>query len=154
MAYWISLADALLFMIHDAWAHGSLPSPHKKHGLVHLLPKTDVCLDMQDWRPITLMPVSYKLLTKMITARLQTILHRGLHQGQYGFIPSRQILDNIYNAYVCIEYAKYTDQHILLMQVDIAKAFDCIQWDFVSATMLKLGFGEKLCNVIYCLNSD
>ena len=48
-----------------------------------------------------------------------------------------------------MEYAKYTKQDVLLMQIDIEKAFDTIQWDFVAATMVKLGFGPKISQVIY-----
>ena len=48
-----------------------------------------------------------------------------------------------------MEYAKYTKQDVLFMQLDIEKAFDTIQWDFVAATMVKLGFGSKMSQVIY-----
>lgn len=33
-------------------------------------------------------------------------------------------MDNIANAYVCMEYAKYNHEDVLFMQVDIEKAFD------------------------------
>ena len=44
-----------------------------------------------------------------------------------------------------MEYAKYTKQDVLIMQIDT------IQWDFVEATMVKLGFGPKMALVIYWL---
>ena len=50
-----------------------------------------------------------------------------------------------------MEYAKYTKQDVLLMQIDIEKAFDTIEWYFVAATMVKLGFGSKMSQVSYWL---
>ena len=37
---------------------------------------------------------------------------------------------------------------VLIMQIDIEKAFDTIQWDLVEATMVKLGFGPRMSQII------
>ena len=67
-----------------------------------------------------------------------------MHLMEYGFVPKWEIMDNIANALIAIEYAKYFEQDVLTMQVAMAKAF---QWD--SQTMSKMGFGPKLVHVIY-----
>lgn len=54
------------------------------------------------------MPVLYKLITKMIVHHLKPVLLHGLHPRQNGFVPMRNIMDNISNALIGIEYAKYT----------------------------------------------
>ena len=99
------------------------------------------------------MPVVYKLIAKMMVHRLHRTLDVGLHSYQYGFIPRRQIHDNISNALTAIEYAKYSHQDVLILQVDIAKAFDTVQWDFISQIMFKLGFGPKMANAVFWLYS-
>ena len=40
------------------------------------------------------------------------------------------------------------------MQVDVAKAFDIVHWDFGSQTMIKLGFRTKFVDVIYWTYSN
>ena len=50
-----------------------------------------------------------------------------------------------------MEYAKYTKQDVLVMQIDIEKAFDPTQWAFATTTMVKLGFGSKMSQVSYWL---
>ncbi|MCO5612205.1 hypothetical protein L7F22_066467 [Adiantum nelumboides] len=50
-----------------------------------------------------------------------------------------------------MEYAKYTQQDVLVMQVDIEKAFDTVRWDYIADIMKQLGFGPKLSNVVYFL---
>lgn len=53
-----------------------------------------------------------------------------------------------------IEYAKYSQQDVFILQVDIAKEFDTRQWDFISQVMSKMGFDPKIANVVYWLYSD
>ena len=100
------------------------------------------------------MPVLYKLITKILVHRVHTLLHDGLHPFQYGFVPRRQIYDNIANAMTTIMYVKYTEQDVLILQVDIAKAFDIVKWDFIAQTMHKMGFGPKMVQAIYWLYKD
>ena len=100
------------------------------------------------------MLVIYKFITKMLVHRVHNILHDGLHPLQYGFVHRRQIYDNIANAMTTIEYAKYTEQDVLILQVDIAKAFGTLQWDFIAQTMNKIEFGPKLVQAIYWLYKE
>ena len=69
-------------------------------------------------------------------------------------MPIRRIYDNIANAMTAIEYAKYIEQDVIILQVDIAKAFDTVQWDFIAQTMTWMGFGSKVVNAIYWLHID
>ena len=71
-----------------------------------------------------------------------------MHPHQYGFVPRWQIYDNIANDMTTIQYAKYTEQDVLILQVDIAKAFDTVQWDFIAQTMTWMGFRSKVVNAI------
>ena len=73
----------------------------------------------------------YKLIAKIIANRIKETFLGSIHVNQYKFIPWRQIADNTFNAYIGMEYAKYTKQYVLIMKNDIEKAFDTIQWDFV-----------------------
>ncbi|MCO5548557.1 hypothetical protein L7F22_002017 [Adiantum nelumboides] len=95
------------------------------------------------------MPVVYTILAKMIVNRIKEPLIVGIHSAQYGLIPHRQILDNVANVLIGMEYAKYTQQDVLVMQVDIEKAFDTVEWDFIADTMRALGFGPDLADAVY-----
>ena len=60
-----------------------------EHGLVKLILKKNLSETLSNWRPISLMLVQYKLVTKMLLHRVHTFLHDGLHPFQYGFVPRR-----------------------------------------------------------------
>ena len=68
------------------------------------------------------MPMIYKRIAKIIVNHIKNTLLEGLHVNKYEFIP-----DNIANTYIGMEYAKYTKQDVLIMQIDIEKAFDTIR---------------------------
>ena len=48
---------------------------------------------VNDYRPISLLNMDIKLLTKLLVDRLQLVILQLLHANQYGFIRSRTIQD-------------------------------------------------------------
>jgi hypothetical protein len=60
---------------------------------ITLLPKVDNPTRVGDYRPISLLNSSIKLITKVLANRLQSVNLNLVHQNQYGFIKSRSIQD-------------------------------------------------------------
>jgi hypothetical protein len=58
-----------------------------------LIPKVDNPYHVNDYRPISLLNSSIKLLTKVLANMLQAVILRFVHQNQYGFIKNRSIQD-------------------------------------------------------------
>jgi retron-type reverse transcriptase len=58
-----------------------------------LVPKKDNPLRVGDFRPISLLNSSMKILTKILANRLQKIILKFIHINQYGFIKGRSIQD-------------------------------------------------------------
>jgi hypothetical protein len=48
---------------------------------------------VSDFRPISLLNNSAKLITKLLANRLQLVLPSPIHKNQYGFIKNRTIQD-------------------------------------------------------------
>lgn len=57
------------------------------------IPKVDVPTRVNDFRPISLLNSSIKIVTKLLANRLQPLITKLIHQNQYGFIKSRTIQD-------------------------------------------------------------
>ena len=96
----------------------------------------------------------YKLLAKMIANKMSPILNSIVSQHQHGFIKGRSIYDNILTAMVGMEYAQFSKQECVLLQLDLDKAYDRITWSFVSEVLRKFGFGHRICNAIYTMGAD
>lgn len=62
---------------------------------ITLIPKKDDAQMIADYRPISLLNTSVKIITKLLANRLQRVLPSLLHKNQYGFIKNRTIQDCI-----------------------------------------------------------
>jgi len=60
---------------------------------IALIPKKEGPQRVSDYRPISLLSTSIKLLTKLMANRLQKPIMKIIHKNQYGFIKTRTIQD-------------------------------------------------------------
>ena len=83
--------------------------------------KKGTVTDLKFWRLIPLLTIDYKILTKILASRLQTCIPELVNPYQTNGVKYRDILDNILNLQIIIQYAKSKDLKIAL---DNEKAFD------------------------------
>jgi hypothetical protein len=60
---------------------------------ITLVPKVQNPSNVSDFRPISLLNSSVKLITKILDNRLQSVILQVIHQNQYEFLKSRSIQD-------------------------------------------------------------
>jgi hypothetical protein len=97
-------------------------------GLIILIPKSGDHARIGNWRPITLLGSLYKILAKTLARRLQTFLSSIIRPRQTSFVDGRSILDNTFLAQEAQDWAKESNQDLVLLLLDFEKAFDRIQW--------------------------
>ena len=59
----------------------------------------------------------YKIFTKVLENRLQKYLPKLIHPAQYGFIAGRNILHNVLNVQMPMDYARNTTQELIMVQL-------------------------------------
>ena len=69
-----------------------------------------------------------------------------MEQGD--FVEGRQILDGIIVAHECLHTAHFQNQASFALKLDIAKAYDNVNWQFLLAILKKFGFGDLFCKWI------
>ncbi|KAL2892194.1 LINE-1 reverse transcriptase-like protein [Bienertia sinuspersici] len=110
---------------------------------IALIPKKKKCETPADFRPISLCNVLYKLVSKALANRIKTVLPIIIHESQSGFVPGRLITDNILVAYECFHYLrkkKHGKMGHVGLKLDMSKAYDRVEWNFLENMMLKMGF--------------
>jgi hypothetical protein len=104
-----------------------------------------------DFRPIALCNVMLKVVTKTIANRIKHILNDIISPNQSAFLPGRLITDNTLIAYETFHYlknSKSTKHGYVGIKLDMAKAYDRIEWPFLEKTLTIMGFPSKLVNTI------
>ena len=145
--FWSDLAS-----FNYAFQKGSL-SISQKRGIISLIPKKnkDKTL-LENLRPISLLNVDYKILTKSIAKRLEKVLPKIINSDQTGYIKGRFIGENVRLIQDVMSHTKQEEKPGIAIFLDFRKAFDTIEWNYLRAALQTFNFGPDILNwfqVIY-----
>jgi hypothetical protein len=116
------------------------------HSHIVLIPKKQNPRLVAEYRPISLSNVVYKIISKVLANRLKTLLPNIISDSQSAFVPGRQITDNINVAFEmihCLRTRRSGRNTQMALKLDMSKAYDRVEWDFLRKIMHKLGFDER-----------
>jgi hypothetical protein len=121
---------------------------------ISLIPKIPGASEMKDFRPISLVGGIYKIIAKVLANRLKGVLEKVISKTQSAFIEGRQILDPILIANETLDCRLRSKEPGILCKLDVEKAYDHVNWDFLLYMLKRCGFGAKWCSWIsYCISS-
>ncbi|KAL0347742.1 UNVERIFIED_CONTAM: hypothetical protein Scaly_1790200 [Sesamum calycinum] len=109
--------------------------------LLVLIPKVQMLSLVADYRPISCCNVIYKTITKIIVNRMQLVLDLLIDHSQNAFVPGRNISDNILLAQELL--AGYNQTRLpprCTIKVDLQKAYDSVEWDFLLEALKLFNF--------------
>jgi hypothetical protein len=98
---------------------------------ITLIPKVDNSASVSDFRPISLLNSSVKLLTKLLANRLQKAILRAIHQNQYGFLKSRSIQDCLAWSFGYLHLCHRSKKQLVIVKLDFEKAFDKVEHEVI-----------------------
>ncbi|GKB44769.1 RNA-directed DNA polymerase, eukaryota [Tanacetum coccineum] len=112
--YWKGIDKDVVKDVEEFFVSSKFP-PGSNSSFITLIPKTQDAKMVKDFRPISLIGSTYKIITKIMANRLSMVISDLVSDVQSAFVSNRQILD----------------------------AFDSVRWDFLDDILDKFGFGTK-----------
>jgi len=100
--------------------------------------------------------VIYKIIAKSLADRLKSHLSHSINLAQAAFIKNRHISSNIIITQEIIHsFNLQTWNHkAFILKLDLAKAFDRLEWNFIEAALRRQGFHGNFIRLIHaCIST-
>jgi hypothetical protein len=120
-----------LFSSHHA---GQLELFRLNFGEIILLPKVNEAERIQQYRPICLLNVSFRIFTKVATIRLNTVADHVVRPSQTAFMQGRNILDGVVVLHEAVHELHSKKLNGVILKLDIEKGFLFLCPQVVSCT--------------------
>lgn len=125
--------------------------------LIILIPKVKNPKRLDQFRPISLHNFAYKITSKVLANRLKHWLPDLTAEEQRAFVGVRQIQDNILIVEEVLHQMrvrKRKKRFQAILKLDMKKAYNRVEWDFLEACLLKMGFCPIWVNrIMKCVTS-
>ena len=152
--FWKQLGNFLVRSINTGYVNGSL-SVTQRQGVIICIPKQGKPKHfIENWRPISLLNITYKIASGTIANRLKSVLDKLINKDQTGFLAGRYIGENVRLIYDLMQYAEKNDIPGLLFIIDFKKAFDSVSWHFITEVLKFFKFGNSIIRWVKTLHAN
>ena len=134
----------MLQMLHQ----NKLDIARLNYGVLVLIPKIKGANQIKQFRPICLLNVIYKIITKVLTLRLNNVASKVISEAQTTFIPGRFILDGVLIVHEVLHELRVKKEQGIVLKLDFEKAYDKVNWSFLRDVLLRKNFSEKWIDLV------
>jgi hypothetical protein len=96
-----------------------------------------------EFRAISLLGCLYKIIAKVLAARLSKVMDSVVASTQSAFVKGRNLVDGVMVVNEVIDLAKKSGKASLVLKMDFEKAYDSVDWGFHEYMMRRFGFGAR-----------
>ena len=153
--FWLIVGDSMKEEVMKVFLERKV-SEYLNKTLIVLIPKVQGPESIGNYRPISLCNSIYKIISKVIVARLRPQLENIVSPFQTAFILGRRGTDNVIIVQELIHTIVQAKERkwYMAIKIDLEKAYDRIKWSFIREILFKFNFSDKLIELIMsCISS-
>ena len=139
--FWLVVGHSISEEIKKIFQGKRIPtSLNQTH--IALIPKIKGPETVGNFRPISLCNTVYKIITKIIVARIRPLMEKLVFPFQSAFVPGRKGVDNAIIAQEIIHTVSRKKGKIghMIIKVDLEKAYDRPEWFFIREVLQEVKF--------------
>jgi len=151
----VLFSKLMIDLINETLTLGTFPEALKIAKVIPIFKKGDQS-NMNNYRPIALLPVLSKVLEKVINKQLTTKLDE-LHlidDNQYGFRTGHSTEDAVMKFIDHIEKTKLNNKHVISIHIDVSKAFDSCNHEILANKLKRIGLSGSSLNLMISYLKD
>ena len=153
-AFWDKLKEIFVNSVREAKEVGHLITS-QRHAIIELIEKKDRGKRfIKNWRPISLLNLDSKIISKALSEKLKEVLPDLISSQQTVSVKNRHIGESGRLISDIIEITEIRNIESFLVTMDIEKAFDSLDHNFLISTLEKYGFGQNFILWIKILLND
>jgi hypothetical protein len=145
--FWEVIKGEIIWATRDLFKIGRLAKRINK-TFIALISKIPSPKRMHDYRSISLCNTIYKVFAKVLVNRIKPFLTNIIGSPQKGFVLGRQILDAVITTHEVIHSMEKSKKPGMALKLDISKAYDKVNWDFLYEVLQRVGFNRKVMEII------
>jgi hypothetical protein len=96
-------------------------------GVITLLPKKENAIQIQQYRPIFLLNVSFKMFRKVATSRVNSVAETVISPTQSAFMSGRHILEGVVVLHETIHELHRKKMDGVIFKIDFEKDYDKVK---------------------------
>jgi hypothetical protein len=153
---WRNVHPAVLCHLFDAILDArAIPDNWRGYRTV-LIPKPgkDDYADVNAWRPIALLPTTYKIFTGILTRRLMTWTQKHLSPAQKALLHSEGTIEHAFTIQTVVDDSDRFQRPLCMVWLDLADAFGSVPHDALFDHLHFLGLDLESVNLLRLLYSD
>ena len=145
------LVPILKKVADQAVERGRLPQ-EMKLSYIMLLPKDpNNRTEVSKYRPVSLLNADYKIISKILTSRIQPVMHKLAHEDQQCAVKGRKIQNHLHNIREIITYCNVKGVPARILSLDQEKAFDRVSHSFLYKVLEMSNIGKYVRDCIRIL---
>ena len=142
--FWPLISEPFINCVNECFEKGEMSCSQKQAVITLIEKKGKDRSFLENWRPISLVNVDAKIMSKVLAVRIKNVLLNIIHHNQSGYVKDRYIGETVRSIFDLMDFTLKEKIPGLMICIDFHKAFDSIEWNYLVSCLKYNVFGKTL----------